>query len=70
MLAVIHQLLWGAALGGNPPSLGGNLEDVLDPGLESVFFRVSAFFSSLVTGTMVGAIVGVIAWAIGRARRA
>jgi hypothetical protein len=70
MLAVIHQLLWMAAYDSNPPSLGGNLEGVLAPGLEAVVFRTSAFFSSLVTGTVLGAIVGTIAWVIERARRA
>ena len=69
MLAVIHQLLWGAAFGGEPPSLGGNLEGLLDPGAEAAVFRVSAFFSSLVTGTMVGAAAGAVAWAIARLRR-
>ena len=70
MLAVIHQLLWVAAYDGSPPSLGGNLEGVLAPGLEAVIFRTSAFFSSLVTGTVLGAIVGAIAWVIERARHA
>ena len=70
MLAIIHQLLWVAAFDGSPPRLGGNLEDVLSPGLEAVVFRTSAFFSSLVTGTVLGAIVGAIAWVIERARHA
>ncbi|HSL00342.1 MAG TPA: hypothetical protein VK869_08380 [Rubrobacteraceae bacterium] len=69
MLAVIHQLFWGAAFDGTPPRLGGNLEGVLDPGLEAVVFRVSAFFSSLVTGTVLGAFVGAVAWVIERLRR-
>jgi hypothetical protein len=69
MLAVIHQLLWGAAFGGDLPSLGGNLEGVLAPGAEAAVFRVSALFSSLVTGTMVGAVTGAVAWAISRLRR-
>ena len=69
MLAVVHQLLWDAAFGGNLPSLGGNLEGVLAPGVEAVVFRVSAFFSSLVTGTMVGALTGVVAWAVARLSR-
>ncbi len=68
MLAVIHQLFWGAAFGGDTPSLGGNLEGVLAPGVEAAVFRVSAFFSNLVTGTMVGAIAGAVAWAIERLR--
>jgi hypothetical protein len=69
MLAVIHQLLWTAAYDGNLPSLGGNLEGVLDPGLEAVVFRASAFFSSLMTGTLVGAVVGFVASVIERLRR-
>jgi len=69
MLAVVHQVFWGAAFGGNLPRLGGNLEDVLAPGVEAAVFRVSAFFSSLVPGTMVGAVTGAVAWAIERLRR-
>jgi hypothetical protein len=69
MLAVGHQLLWGAVWYGSPPNLGGNLKGVLAPGLESAVFRISAFFSSLMTGTLVGAAVGVVAWAIERVRR-
>jgi hypothetical protein len=69
MVAVIHQLLWTAAFDGSPPRPGGNLEGVLDPGLEAVVVRTSAFFSSLVTGAVLGAIVGAIAWMIGRVRR-
>ena len=70
MLAVGHQLLWVAAYGGDPPSLGGNLGGALAPGLESAVLRASAFFSSVVTGTLVGALVGAVAWAIARPRRA
>ena len=51
------------------PSLGGNLEGVLAPGVEAAVFRVSAFFSSLVTGTMVGVMTGAAALAIKRLRR-
>lgn len=70
MLAAIHQLFWVAAYDGNMPSLGANLEGVLAPGAEALVFRASALFSSLATGTMVGALTGVVAWAIGRLRRA
>jgi hypothetical protein len=66
MLALIHQLLWVAAYDGSPPSLGGNLEGALAPGLEAVVFRTSAFFSSLMTGTVVGVVVGVVGWAMAR----
>ena len=69
MLAVMHQLFWGAAFGGDLPSLGSNLEDVLPPAAEAGVFRVSAFFSSLVTGTVVGAVTGAVALVIERLRR-
>ncbi len=69
MLAVSHELLWVAAYDGDPPSLDGNLEGALAPGLESAVLRASAFLSSLVTGTLVGALVGAVAWAIARLRR-
>jgi len=69
MLAFGHQLLWVAAYDGDPPSLGGNLEGALAPGLESAVLRASAFLSSVVTGTVVGALVGAVAWAIARLRR-
>ncbi len=64
MLAFIHQLLWGAAFDGNPPSLGGNLEGVLAPGLEALILRAASISSSLVTGTVVGAVAGAVAWAV------
>jgi hypothetical protein len=70
MLAVVHQLLWGAAFGGDLPSLGGNLDGVLAPGVEATVFRVSAFFGGLLTGTLVGAATGAVAWATSRPRRA
>jgi hypothetical protein len=69
MLAVGHQLPWEAAWDGDPPSLGGNLEDEFAPGLEAVVFRASAFFSSLVNGTVVGAVAGFVARVIERLRR-
>lgn len=69
MLAVIHQLLWGAVFGDDMPGFGGNLRGALAPGVEVAVFRVSVFFSSLVTGAMVGAIAGAVAWAIARLRR-
>jgi uncharacterized membrane-anchored protein len=42
---------------------------VLAPGLKAIVFRTSAFFSSLVTGTLVGVVVGAAAWVIERLRR-
>ena len=66
MLDVGRQLLWAAAWDGGRPSLGGNLQGVRAPGLEAAIFRASAFFGGLVTGTVLGAIVGVVAWTIER----
>ncbi len=63
-----HQVLWEARWDGGPPRLGGNLEGVLEPGLESAVFGVFAF-SSVITGTVVGAIVGLVAPVIERAQR-
>jgi hypothetical protein len=69
MLALGHQVLWEARWDGGPPRLGGNLEGVLEPGLEPAVFGVCAFFSSIITGTVVVAIVGLVASVIERARR-
>jgi hypothetical protein len=69
MLAVIHQMLWVAAFGGNPPSLGGNLEGVLAPGLEALVLRAASIPSSIVTGAVLGAAAGALAWMIERVRR-
>lgn len=65
MLAVIHQLFWGAAFGGGGPGLGGSLEGALDPGLESMILRAASIPSSIATGTVVGALTGAAARAIG-----
>ena len=69
MLAVTHQLFWGAVFVGEGPSFGGNLEGALAPGLESLILRAASIPSSLVTGTTVGAATGAVAWAISRLRR-
>lgn len=69
LLALGHQLLWEARWDGGPPRLDGNLEGILGPGLELVILRTFAFFSSIVTGTVVGATVGLVAWLIERVRR-
>jgi len=70
MLAAIHQVFWGAAFGGDPPSLGGNLDGVLAPGREALILRAASIPSSIVTGTVLGAVAGAVAWAFGRLRRA
>lgn len=69
LLAVGHQLMWDATWGGEPPALGGTLRGALDPTVEAGLLRGAAFASSLVTGTLVGALVGGAAWALERARR-
>lgn len=61
LLAVTHQLLWGISFGDSPPTLGGNLAGT-DPALENVVLRVFAAGSSLATGTLVGAVAGLVAW--------
>lgn len=68
LLAVTHQLLWSQAFE-EPPGLGGNLAGVLSPGLEDVVVRAFAVGSSLVTGTLVGAVCGAVAWLLTRATR-
>ncbi|WP_199429742.1 hypothetical protein [Qaidamihabitans albus] len=66
LLAVTHQVLWAEAFADDPPALGGNLTDVLAPSAEGIVLRVFAFFSSLVTGTVVGAVTGAVGWALSR----
>lgn len=65
LLALTHQLLWGAAYSGGGPSLGGNLAD-LDPTLQAIIMRTAAALSGVLTGLVVGAVTGLIAEA-GRA---
>ena len=64
-LAIGHQLLWNHALGGNPLRLGGNLA-ALDPVIAAAVVRGFAVVSSVITGLLVGAISGVVAWAVTR----
>jgi hypothetical protein len=63
LLALVHQLLWEQAFAGSPPALGGNFSG-LDLGTRQAAVRVFAVFSSLFTGAAVGAIVGLVAWAL------
>ncbi|WP_160051812.1 hypothetical protein [Nocardiopsis sp. FR26] len=64
-LALGHQLLWDTAWEGDPPALGGNLAD-LPPLAQSVILRGFAAVGGLLTGTVVGAVCGLAAWAVGR----
>ncbi|GAA1103186.1 hypothetical protein [Nocardiopsis metallicus] len=68
LLMLGHQILWNTTWEGAPPSLGGNLSG-LSPALQEVFTRGFAALSSLVTGTLVGAVCGLVAWAIGKLLR-
>jgi ribose/xylose/arabinose/galactoside ABC-type transport system permease subunit len=62
MLAVTHQLLWDTAFGGNPPALGNS-------GIATAIPRLASIPSSLLTGALVGAVGGLIAWGIQAAIR-
>lgn len=68
LLAATHQLLWNIAFAGTPPQLGGNLAD-LTPAAQAVITRSFAVASSLVTGTVLGAVTGLVAWALSPRRR-
>lgn len=63
LLALVHQLLWGLALPGGTPSLGGNLAG-LDPTLQAILMRTAAAISSLFTGLVVGVLAGLVAEAV------
>lgn len=62
-LALGHQIFWAQQFDGQPPRLGGNLI-ALDPIVESIILRFFAFVSSLITGTLVGLVTGLIAWGL------
>ncbi|WP_460663614.1 hypothetical protein [Kribbella swartbergensis] len=66
LLAIGHQVLWTWAID-EEPRLGGNLADVPES-VQALIFRGFAVISSIVTGTLVGTAVGVVAWLINRAR--
>lgn len=61
-----HQILWNTAWDGNPPTLGGNLSE-LSPVAQAVIMRGFAAMSSLVIGTLVGAVSGLVAWGASKA---
>lgn len=67
LLALTHQLLWTSSFAGDPPRLGGNLADT-PPAVQDVLVRTFAVLSSLVTGTITGAAVGAVAWAVHKLR--
>jgi hypothetical protein len=59
MLAATHQLLWDNAFGGDLPAVFGS----------TIVPRLAAIPSGLFTGALLGAIGGLIAWAIRSAAR-
>lgn len=65
LLAGIHQLFWDQAFAGSPPALGGNFSS-LDLEMRQAIPRVAAVFSGIFTGTVVGALTGLVAWAIAK----
>ena len=68
-LAFFHNVFWGRAFAGDPPSLGGNLAGRLEPGTEELVLRAAMTVSSLFTGLAVGAICAQLAWALARLLR-
>lgn len=61
-----HQILWNTAWDGAPPTLGGNLSE-LSPVAQETIMRGFAAMGSLVTGTLAGALSGLVAWGAGKA---
>lgn len=57
MLVITHQILWDFAFQGAPPTIGNSAAAALIP-------RIAAIPSGIFTGTMIGAISGLIAWGI------
>lgn len=66
LVAVTHQVFWTQSFEGDPPVLGGNLAGVLSPTAEGLVLRVFAFFSSVLTGTAVGAVTGAAGWLLAK----
>ncbi|MDN5854645.1 MAG: hypothetical protein L0K86_17710 [Actinomycetia bacterium] len=68
-LGVVHELTWSTVWGDDPPSLGGNLAGALPSGVETLVMRTFACLSSIVTGLLVGAVSGGVAFFGARLRR-
>src|SRR5690625_4111087 len=65
LLATGHFIFWEQAFPNGAPQLGDNLANI-DPLIETVIIRTFSSFSSLVTGTLVGAVCGVIAMGLNK----
>lgn len=62
MLALTHQVLWTSSFEAQP-QLGGNLTDT--PAYIRIFVpRIAAVFSSIMTGTIMGVLLGGVAFII------
>lgn len=59
-LAAGHLLFWEQAFPDGEPGLGGNLAGV-DPVIQGLLMRGFTAFSSLITGTVIGALTGLLA---------
>lgn len=67
LLGITHQIFWNVSFD-ESPTLGGNLSDI-PPIANAIIIRTFAFFSSLITGTVVGIITGLIGLLINRFRK-
>lgn len=63
ILVLVHQILWNTAHGGSSPRLGGNLSD-LDPAAQEIIVRAFSAGSGLLTGLVVGALLGLVTWGL------
>lgn len=62
MLAITHQLAWASFWDGTVPQLDGNAQGKLSPATEEVVLRIATFISSIITGLIMGAAAGAIAF--------
>jgi len=62
MLALVHQVFWAAAFP-DMPGLGGNLAGAPDY-ISTIIIRSTAVVSSIVTGIMIGTLLGGVAFII------
>ncbi len=64
LLGLMHNLAWSTAWGGDPPRLGGSLAGAWPPATEELLMRGATGLSSLAIGTVLGLVVGALAWGI------
>ncbi|WP_408007202.1 hypothetical protein ACJROX_21275 [Pseudalkalibacillus sp. A8] len=66
LLGITHQIFWHRSFE-EPPVLGGNLSNI-PPFLNELITRTFGFFSSVITGSILGVILGLIGSLINRFR--